>query len=267
MFALIFAVQANAGSDSLKIWRFTYDYSDVNMKKQGDDDMMHLDVKADGSSLFYSIYEAGGTSVMVNGGDVDAIQEKMKSQKFGCGYTILRDVSTDEITFVAEAPDKFFYKEAAPKQEWIISDKDTMTVCGYLCKKATADFAGRTWTAWFSEDLPVSCGPWKLSGLPGLILSAYDADNYFKFTCVGMEQTTSPQWNVSGKGYLKCTNDEYQKQLRLQAADPVNYALRKFGLATVSAGDVTVIGDDGKRKEELPKDDKVFIEKMPGDSK
>ena len=53
---------------------------------------------------------------------------------------------------------------------------------------ATADFRGRRWTAWFATDIPVSDGPWKLSGLPGLILEAYDKGHQYTFTAVGLER-------------------------------------------------------------------------------
>ena len=53
---------------------------------------------------------------------------------------------------------------------------------------ATADFRGRRWTAWFATDIPVSDGPWKLGGLPGLILEAYDDGQQHVFTAVGLER-------------------------------------------------------------------------------
>lgn len=53
---------------------------------------------------------------------------------------------------------------------------------------ATADFRGRHWTAWFATDIPVSDGPWKLGGLPGLILEAYDKGHQYTFTAVGLER-------------------------------------------------------------------------------
>ena len=49
---------------------------------------------------------------------------------------------------------------------------------------ATSDFRGRRWTAWFATDIPVSDGPWKLGGLPGLILEAYDQGDDYRYTAV-----------------------------------------------------------------------------------
>ncbi|MCU7694736.1 GLPGLI family protein [Haoranjiania flava] len=47
--------------------------------------------------------------------------------------------------------------------------------------KANADYLGRNWTAWFAPEIPVSVGPWKLYGLPGLILEAEDSTRKFRF--------------------------------------------------------------------------------------
>lgn len=265
MLSMFFSLQKmEARTDSLKIWRFVYEFADVNFKERGYNDLMNLDVKSDGSSLFYSIYNTANTVHASDAEDLDALVNSLNSTKKGATYMIARNFATNEMTCVTDAPDKFFYQESDLRQNWEIIDKDTMTICGYACKKAVTFFAGRTWIAWFAEDLPISCGPWKLNGLPGLILSAHDADNYFNFLCVGVEQTKILPWDINSKGYIKCTNEEYQKQLRLQAADPVNYALRKLGLPTVSADEVIITGDT---ENNLPHFEKIYMEKISDDEK
>lgn len=70
--------------------------------------------------------------------------------------------------------------------DWQLENDESEEFCGYLCKKATAQFKGKNWTAWYTEDIPADLGPWKLSGLPGLILYAYDNDNLHTFKATGI---------------------------------------------------------------------------------
>ena len=78
----------------------------------------------------------------------------------------------------------FFLKEEIPAFNWKISNKETKKIGKFDCTKATTTFRGRNYTAWFAKTIPVPYGPWKLGGLPGLILEAYDTNKnvywYFK---------------------------------------------------------------------------------------
>src|SRR5690606_21094241 len=47
-------------------------------------------------------------------------------------------------------------------------------VLNYKVQKATTQFGGRSWIAWFSTDISLQDGPYKFSGLPGLILKIQD---------------------------------------------------------------------------------------------
>ena len=77
--------------------------------------------------------------------------------------------------------------EDIPPLDWSITD-DTLTVLNYLCVKATTTFRGRNYSAWFTTDIPVNDGPWKLYGLPGLILKAETDDGIFKYRAIGLEK-------------------------------------------------------------------------------
>ena len=76
--------------------------------------------------------------------------------------------------------------ENIPIQKWKIHP-DTKLLMGYRCQKATCTFRGRQYEAWFTANIPVSSGPWKLNGLPGLILKATDNKNEYSFECVKIE--------------------------------------------------------------------------------
>jgi len=81
----------------------------------------------------------------------------------------------------------YLMEDAMPAIDWKISS-DTMAFGGLHCQKATAHFKGRDYTAWFCPDLPLHVGPWKLNGLPGVIVEAYDAKKDVQFMFDGVEK-------------------------------------------------------------------------------
>jgi GLPGLI family protein len=87
-----------------------------------------------------------------------------------------------------------------PVVDWKISG-DTATFGGLHCQKATGHFRGRDYLVWFCPDLPVHAGPWKLNGLPGVIVDARDTRNEVLFTFDGVEKTVpSPPKDPSTAG-------------------------------------------------------------------
>ncbi|AZA81334.1 GLPGLI family protein [Chryseobacterium lactis] len=70
------------------------------------------------------------------------------------------------------------------KFNWnILADKQK--IGEYNAQKATTDFGGRKWTAWFTTDIPFQDGPYKFYGLPGLIVKIEDADKNYSWVLQG----------------------------------------------------------------------------------
>lgn len=57
----------------------------------------------------------------------------------------------------------------------------------YECRRATGVFAGREYEVWYAPDIPISSGPHKLAGLPGLILDARTTDDRVQYRFVALE--------------------------------------------------------------------------------
>lgn len=93
---------------------------------------------------------------------------------------------TDRISIV-----DYRITEDMPDFGWKLSD-EWKEVAGYRVRKATCSFRGRDWTVWFAPEIPVSDGPWKFCGLPGLILEAYDARNHYRYELTGIESSVRP---------------------------------------------------------------------------
>ena len=80
---------------------------------------------------------------------------------------------------------RYTYEEDIEPQKWILGDS-VRSILGYECRLAECDYRGRHWIAWYAPEIAVSEGPWKLGGLPGLILEAYDTKRHYVFTALGM---------------------------------------------------------------------------------
>ncbi len=103
-------------------------------------------------------------------------------------YTYLDKVNMQEI-FIKKILLKGFYSytEKYIYPQWKVEPYER-EILGYSCQKAVTNYLGRKWTAWFTKELPLNSGPWKLAGLPGLILEAEDEDGHFSFIAVYIEK-------------------------------------------------------------------------------
>ncbi len=81
------------------------------------------------------------------------------------------------------------YTEPTEKLSWQIT-AETDTIGGYPCQQATCQFRGRMYHAWFTMDIPLSHGPYKFHGLPGLILKLSDDGNEYIWTCTRIEKAS-----------------------------------------------------------------------------
>ncbi len=73
-------------------------------------------------------------------------------------------------------------QEPTPSVAWKITG-NTKRVAEYLCYEALGEFRGRKYSAWFTPDIPISAGPFKFSGLPGLILEVNEQGGGFNWFC------------------------------------------------------------------------------------
>jgi GLPGLI family protein len=86
----------------------------------------------------------------------------------------------------------FIYEDDYKQQEWTILDS-TKQILNHKCKLAVCQFRGREWFAWYTQDILFGDGPWKLNGLPGLILEAYDKSrSYFYLASQIIEKDLEP---------------------------------------------------------------------------
>ncbi len=152
------------------------------------------------------------------------------------GYTTVR-----EYIF----PHEYDATEETPEIAWTLTE-DTMTVSGYLCHKATTTFRGVEWQVCFTEEIPSSAGPWRLCGLPGLVVQAKIEAHTFSLTEFRQETSpiTTPDNNpnvqrVKYEKLMKYRNEIYGNSQYAQ--NPMYHIADKSGSAesgyTLSLGD------------------------------
>jgi GLPGLI family protein len=90
------------------------------------------------------------------------------------------EIYRDSLTFSEKLDgDRHIYKEQID-YDWQLTN-DSRVIKGYECKKATLQYGGRNWTAWYAPDMPINAGPYKFKSLPGLIIKMTDAEHLFDF--------------------------------------------------------------------------------------
>ena len=137
--------------------------------------------------------------------------------------------------------------ESTPDIAWTLTD-DTVTVGGYYCQTATCKFRGVAWTVCYTEEIPSSAGPWRLRGLPGLIVKAESEAHTFCLTELRKEASsiTAPEHrpDVQRMKYaklLKHRNEIYGN--RQYAKNPTYYVPDLGG----SINNMDVLNHDGQQ--------------------
>ena len=83
----------------------------------------------------------------------------------------------------------YYYEEPLQDLNWNITT-DTMTIANMLCQRADLHFGNRHWTAWFTVEIPIQDGPYKFGGLPGLVVSVSDANDFWRFEMTNIRNVT-----------------------------------------------------------------------------
>ena len=156
------------------------------------------------------------------------IQRGLPQSRFKCA--IYKNYPMEGVlTCTDEVMQKYRYEEEMPAITWELTEGDSV-VAGYACKKAHGKLRGRQWTAWYTLDIPYDDGPWKLCGLPGLIMAAHEDKGDFTFICIGVQNVNRPMtfWE---RPYIHCTPKELQNEKYDFWYDQSGYADRQFGFA------------------------------------
>lgn len=134
------------------------------------------------------------------------------------------------------------YTESFPAMEWQIEEEQD-TICGYICTRATGSYGGRDWEVWFAEEIPSDLGPWKFSGLPGLIMAAKDSEGIHEFKAISFREGSTPIAKPNNPLIQKTGREKFIDKKSMVEKKPYSYinpdALREI---RVIGGQVIVDG-------------------------
>lgn len=134
---------------------------------------------------------------------------------------IFKNYPKEKITVTDDIiPEDYIYEENKVDRKWALQD-GTLKVCGYDCNKAVAKFGGREWTVWYAPEIAISDGPWKLYGLPGLILKASDATGTHTFEAISIRKSDRPIYLDKNITQLKISRDQFIKNKNKLEEDPM----------------------------------------------
>ncbi|MGV3461465.1 MAG: GLPGLI family protein [Flavobacterium sp.] len=136
-------------------------------------------------------------------GDICVFQEKVSTAKYEDKplpegtYRRLPKIAFEPYMKLNRKNKQLLFYEAIGRNTFLVRDnftelkwdiqQDTKEIASYRCLKATTHYRGRQWDAWFAPDIPLPFGPWKLHGLPGLILEVSDRTNTYTYKALKIE--------------------------------------------------------------------------------
>ena len=218
--------------------RFMYEYkfvSDSTNKADIKTELMNLDTTPKGSK-FYSYTSYKSDSLM----RVDlekqlkttgSINIKTDQRKGFVRYTVAKNYQNGNVDFRNRIGMDAFKVTEDRKIAWkILPNKQK--IGNWETQKATTEFGGRKWAAWFCNDIPIQDGPYKFSGLPGIIVKLEDQTQSHVFNLVGIKNlgTLEPEiyaFEITKEIPLK--GSEYKKLLLENRSDPAK-GLRQISM-------------------------------------
>lgn len=203
-------------------------------------DNMLLQIGPDGMSKFSSYKNLTVDSILMRSTQEQiaeaAIEGKLSTGEF---MTIYKNYPSGRLTHTEKiCQDWFRYDEEMPSLDWELTDSVT-NVLGYECQSAKCRFRGREWTAFYTEDIPLMDGPWKLHGLPGLIMRATDEKGHYAFECIGIKSKADRPITIYKVPFNKTDRKGYYDTRHRYEINPYAY------FEATTGGSITVRDENG----------------------
>jgi len=224
---------------------FVYDYrccvdTTGSLEDNMSNDNMLLQIGTKGLSKFSSFKNLTVDSIIMRSSQEQianaAMEGKLSTGEF---MTIYKNYPEGKLTHTEKiCQDWFRYEEDMPQFEWEMTDS-VANVLGYKCQSARCKFRGREWTVFYTEEIPLSEGPWKLHGLPGLIMKATDEKGHYSFECIGIKSKASRPITIYKVPFNKVKREDYYDTKHRYEVNPYAY------FEATTGGHITVTDEAG----------------------
>lgn len=229
IFSLVFSsafAQNKEIEDQIKykaIYELTYapDSTDIN-KLKTEDFNLFLGNKV---SIFASRGRTMSDSLKMNlqGRDIGSMdfEERAKRTKTEFESVIYKGFPEEKISYSYKIlRDNLRYEEDLNQFSWEILPENKL-IKGYQAQKATTTFSGRNYIAWFTSEIPISEGPYKFNGLPGLILEISDIQNHYNYKLKSFEKFKNPaSVELKVSHFIKSDKKEILESIKEYKLDP-----------------------------------------------
>ena len=150
------------------------------------------------------------------------VQSNFQQSRTHHFFRILKNFNTSQITTIDRLfTGRLFYIENMNDIRWKLTSEMSQ-IKGYSVQKATTNFGGRTWEAWFTEAIPFKDGPYKFSGLPGLILKVQDTRGHYVFEIVSIQTTNQNIYFMDLSNIVQTTKAQFLEIQRKLSQDAAN---------------------------------------------
>ncbi len=201
-------------------YSYTYQVDSTNLSSKKYENMVLLIGKS--ISLFQSLNTMKRDSIRLilkreakEKGEGYVLSQLSSIPKSNFNYKIYKNYPENHLTIVDNIlKNKYIYQEQNPILHWnIMPAKKSIGM--YSCQKATTSFAGRMYEAWFTTDVPISEGPYKFSGLPGLIVAIEDTQHFFSFRLTSLVPIkTQEPIIITKEKTIATTRNEFDKGVK-----------------------------------------------------
>lgn len=232
LFGGIFSIQTFAQNSYKYKILYEFKYKEFTTSTDFKNETMMLRI-ADSASKFQSYYRFKRDSLTRKYRDLKmdpyVIIDSLKKYPHATFRNVIAKnrIKNNIINFKEEGNVAFYTVEPLNTMKWNLLDSSKQ-IGKYKCIKATVSYAGRNFTAWYSEDIGISEGPYKFSGLPGLILELYDSERIFIFSALSISKVGNMgefTWNNYG---TEVKLKKFQELIAEEFETPFAY-MEKFG--------------------------------------